>query len=292
VKTESRLRPKKRLGQHFLVESKTITEIISRARFHAYDVVLEIGPGKGALTMPLARRVAHVVAVEKDTRLTKLLEEKLLRSGVTNVTLVNEDVLKWDFEEVGVPSSRKMQVIGNLPYNISSPFLEKLIENRERVGRAILMFQMEMGKRIAASPATKAYGAMTLLVRYYANPTTLIEVSREAFYPRPKVDSMVLQLDFERPYPRRTAPGELFKKVVKCAFTHRRKTILNSMKAGSADWDLEILRRAMERCGIDPKKRPEALDMDEFMCLSQALALTKGSADANSTDALEGGPPR
>ncbi|MCP4669282.1 MAG: methyltransferase domain-containing protein, partial [Deltaproteobacteria bacterium] len=151
---EPRFRPKKRLGQHFLTANWAIHDIIALARFRASDVVLEIGPGKGALTLPLARSVSHVVAVEKDTSLINLLKKKLRGSGITNVTLVNEDILRWDFNHIKALSTEKIQVIGNLPYNISSPFLEKLIENRKLVGRAVLMFQLEVAKRIAASPGT------------------------------------------------------------------------------------------------------------------------------------------
>ncbi|MBW2357391.1 MAG: hypothetical protein JRF21_01465, partial [Deltaproteobacteria bacterium] len=121
-------RPNKRLGQHFLVDRKIIHKIITRARFR------------------------HVVAVEKDRNLTLSLEKKLHRSGITNVTLVNADILKWDFREIESAPSSKIQVIGNLPYNISSPFLKKLIENRHRVARAVLMFQLEVGRRITACP--------------------------------------------------------------------------------------------------------------------------------------------
>ncbi len=280
---ESRHRPKKRLGQHFLVANSAIDDIISLARFKAADFVLEIGPGKGALTMPLARTVRHIVAIEKDTSLTNLLRRKLLRSGITNVTLVNEDILRWDFNQIEALSKEKIQVIGNLPYNISSPFLEKLIENRKFVGRAVLTFQMEVAKRIAACPGTKAYGAMTLLVQYYAQPSILLEILRDAFYPRPKVDSMVVELDFDRPHPRRAIHGVDFGKVVKSAFSHRRKTLLNSFKSSSAGWDRETLLKAMKKCGIDPGRRPETLNIDEFLCLTGALALTNGSADVIDT---------
>jgi 16S rRNA (adenine1518-N6/adenine1519-N6)-dimethyltransferase len=145
------------------------------------------------------------------------------------------------------------------------------------------MFQLEVAKRIAASPGTKAYGAMTLLVQYHAHPTVLLEVSREAFYPRPNVDSMVLELDFDRPHPRCSDHDEEFRKVVKSAFSHRRKTLLNSLKSSSITWDREMLLEAMKKCGIDPRRRPETLDMDEFLCFTRALALTNGSADAMST---------
>ncbi|MBW1736474.1 MAG: ribosomal RNA small subunit methyltransferase A [Deltaproteobacteria bacterium] len=273
-------RPNKRLGQHFLVDRKIIHKIITRARFQASDLVLEIGPGQGSLTLPLARTVCHVVAVEKDRNLTLSLEKKLHRSGITNVTLVNADILKWDFREIESAPSSKIQVIGNLPYNISSPFLKKLIENRHRVARAVLMFQLEVGRRITACPGGKAYGAMSLLVQYHARPTALIDVTKEAFYPRPKVDSMVLDLDFESPYPKGTTVHEpSFRQVVKGAFAHRRKTLINSLSGVPPSFNRDVLLAAMKKCEIDPGRRAETLDMEEFLCLAEALSLTNRSGN-------------
>ena len=269
-------RPQKRLGQHFLADHRIIQKIIDRARFRVFDLVLEIGPGQGALTLPLARSVGHVVAVEKDPDLTSLLREKLSRSGITNVTLVNHDILQWDFHEIKPLSSTRIQVIGNLPYNISSPFLEKLIDNRDIVARAVLMFQLEVAKRLIALSGGKIYGAMTLFIQYHAQCTALFEVPKTAFFPRPKVDSMVLELDFERPYPRRAAHEASFKKVVKGAFSHRRKTLLNSLMGFCPSWNREALLEGMNKCGIDPGRRAETLDMDEFLCLESALKLTDG----------------
>lgn len=274
LRTGQGFRPRKRLGQHFLVERHLIHQIIARAKFQVSDLVLEIGPGRGALTLPLAQSVGHVVAVEKDAHLAGELKEKLSQKGISNVTLVINDILKWDFRELKPLSSAKAKVIGNLPYNISSPFLEKLVENRTLVSRAVLMFQREVAQRLVASPGTKAYGALTLLVRYHAHPAMLLEVPSQAFYPRPKVDSMVVELDFERPYPQQTVHEETFKKVVKGAFAYRRKTIINSLKGYGPFWDRGLLLEAMNSCGIDPGKRAEVLDMDKYLCLTRALGLT------------------
>lgn len=275
MKGERGFRPKKSLGQHFLVDPEIIRKIIARAGFQVSDLVLEIGPGLGALTLPLAQSVGHVVAVEKDPYLMGLLDKKLSRAGITNVTLVNHDILTYDFHDTGICLPQKIQVIGNLPYNISSPFLEKLIENRSLIGRAVLMFQLEVARRLSASPGGKAYGAITLVLQYHACTAILVEAPKEAFYPAPKVDSMVLELDFERPYPRHAIDEADFKKLVKSAFAHRRKTLLNSLKGFSPSWDREALSGAMKKCGIDPERRAETLDMDEFLCLSSALKLTK-----------------
>ena len=269
-------RPKKKLGQHFLVDREAIQKIIVRSGFRESDLILEIGPGRGALTIPLARSVGHIIAVEKDPYLAGSLEKKLTRAGISNVTLVNADILRWDFQEIASRSLPKIQIIGNLPYNISSPILEKLVENRALIARAVLMFQLEVGRRLTASPGGKKYGAMTLLVKYHAHPTVLLEVPKDAFYPRPKVDSMVIDLDFERPYPGRSVHEPGFRKVVKGAFLHRRKTIINSFSGSSPSWNRDLLLEALNRCNIDPKRRAETLDMDEFLCLASALPLTNG----------------
>ncbi|MDY6881809.1 MAG: 16S rRNA (adenine(1518)-N(6)/adenine(1519)-N(6))-dimethyltransferase RsmA [Desulfatiglans sp.] len=276
MKTEKRWRAKKSLGQHFLVAPDIVQKIISYARFQDSDLVLEIGPGRGALTIPLAESVGHVVAVEKDSRLTKDLQDRLVRECIDNVTLFNEDILRWAFARMKSRTSDKFMVIGNLPYNISSPFLEKLIENRRMIKRAILMFQAEVARRLSASPGSKTYGAMTLLTQYHASITNLLSVSRKAFRPRPQVDSIVIEIDFDRPYPIQTPNEDFFRKIVKGAFAHRRKTIINSLKVAYPSWESGLVAQAMEECGIDPGRRAETLHMEEFLALTSALAFIEG----------------
>jgi len=274
LKTRPGFSPKKSLGQNFLVDPWFIHTLVSYTMFQPSDLILEIGPGLGALTIPIARLVRHVVAVEKDTALIDLLNEKLSRAGITNVTLINKDILTFDISGIRAPSSSKIQVIGNLPYNISSPLLGKLLENREVIRKAVLMFQSEVARRLSASPGTKAYGALSVFVQYYALTTVLLEVPRQAFYPIPRVDSTVLELDFEQPYPRHADHEDSFRKVVKGAFVHRRKTLINSLKGLYPSWDRDTLLQGMRHCGIDPRRRAETLHMDEFLCLSSVLKLT------------------
>jgi len=270
-KRRNGFRPNKRLGQHFLKDRGIIDEIIDRAGFHSSDRILEIGAGLGALTLPLAASVHQILAVEKDGRLTAMLDESLTREGIRNVTLINEDILKLDFDELLPHPGGKIHVIGNLPYNISSPLLEKLITHRHLIARAVLMFQFELARRLIASPGNKAYGAMTVLIRYHTSVSPLLEVPKGAFYPKPKVGSMVLELDFERPYPRRADDEAHFKKVVRGAFAHRRKTILNSFKGAFFSCGIDELLKAFEKCEIDSKKRAETLSIDDYICLSAAL---------------------
>lgn len=267
-------RPQKRLGQHYLTRSDIIHEIVYRSGFGAKDIVLEIGPGKGALTIPLARNVSHLFAIEKDLHLVETLGRKISQAGFSNITLIHDDILRFDLAEIVDAHPRKIHVIGNLPYNISSPCLEKLVAHRSVISRAILMFQHEFALRLCASPGEKAYGAMTLLVNYDAKTIPLLQVSRNAFYPRPKVDSAVVEINFERPYSRRAKREVVFRKVVKGAFSHRRKTLINSLKRSFPSLDQDELLQCLTACDIDPRRRAETLDMDEFLCMADKLPLT------------------
>jgi 16S rRNA (adenine1518-N6/adenine1519-N6)-dimethyltransferase len=244
------------------------------SRFGAQDHVLEVGPGRGELTLPLARQVARVTAVEKDPVLADILRERLVRARLDNVSIHNHDILRFDFQTLRDALPGKCQVIGNLPYNISSPFLEKLVQWKEGLGRAVLMFQLEVARRLTASPGGKAYGALTLLASYHARPSPLFTVPREAFRPVPKVQSMVMELDFEKPCPGDPRHAALFRRVVKGAFSHRRKTLLNSLAGFSRGWDRRLVLAALAASGIEPSRRAETLDMDEFLRLTEAFALT------------------
>jgi 16S rRNA (adenine1518-N6/adenine1519-N6)-dimethyltransferase len=266
-----RLFPKKRLGQHFLKDPRIIQEIVTRARFEEDSEVLEVGPGLGALTFPLAGRVRRVIGVERDSRLVEKLQKHLSLEQISNVTLIPCDILKLDFAQIVGPGEKQIHVIGNLPYNISSPFVEMLISHRSHVKKAVLTFQLELARRLAAAPGSKAYGALSILIQYYARITPLLEISREAFYPKPEVASMVLELDFTRPYPRRAQNEENFRKVVKASFAHRRKTIINSLRRALTSVDHDRILRALAKCGIQPGTRAENLRMDDYVCLSGAL---------------------
>jgi 16S rRNA (adenine1518-N6/adenine1519-N6)-dimethyltransferase len=263
--------PKKRLGQHFLKDQRIIQNIITKARFEEDSEVLEVGPGLGALTFPLAGRVKRVIGVEKDARLMDTLQKRLSLEQTGNVTLINSDILKLDFFRIVGSEGEQIHVLGNLPFNISSPFVEMLISHRAQVKRAILTFQLELARRLAAAPGNKAYGALTVLVQYYAHITPLLEIPREAFYPKPEVASMVLELDFTRPYPRKAGDEENFRRIVKASFAQRRKTIVNSLKGALTSLGRDRILNALEECGIEPGKRAEELHMDHYLCLSEAL---------------------
>jgi len=262
-------RPKKSLGQHFLRDPLIIERILAGAKFDRSSTVLEIGSGLGALTFPLASRVQHVIAVEKDGILAEKLRAGLSREGIGNVTLIHEDILKLDLARL---SEEKIEVIGNIPYNISSPLIEKLIRNRHRIQRAVLTLQRELAARLTASPGNKQYGALTVLIQYHAHLSPLLEIPREAFYPKPKVSSTVVQFEFSKPYPRRADHEEFFRRVVRAAFAHRRKTLLNSLRGTFPSWEVQSTLNAMQRCAIDPRRRAETLSTEDFLDLSTALS--------------------
>ena len=272
-KADQPFRPKKRLGQNFLVDPSISERIISLSGFSADDTVLEIGPGKGALTLPLAGKVKHVVAVEKDVQLVEWLSGSLKKAGLNNVTLLHGDILKLDWKTLRNHFQGRIPIIGNLPYNISSPVLEKMCQNPQWMGQAVLMFQKEVAERLTASSGSKTYGALTLMVQYHARVLSLLKVLKGSFFPVPKVDSMVVSVDFEKPYPQRAVHEGFFRKVVKGAFAHRRKTILNSLKGAMPDQTRESLSNALAACEIESGKRAEVVDMGDFLRLSSALAI-------------------
>ncbi len=263
--------PKKALGQHFLQNAQAIDRIISQANLENSDRVLEIGPGKGALTLPLAKYVREVIAVEKDPRLVSFLKNRLSQKKIENVTIIHQDILQFDLGQVGAPFSDRFMVIGNLPYNISTPLLDKLTAHRDRLKKAVLMFQWEIGQRLTALPGNKSYGAMTVLVQYCAKTRGLFKVSRQFFFPKPQVDAMVLELDFENPHANQASDEHRFKQVVRGAFAHRRKTLLNSLGISHPSLDRERLLNSIQECCLDPGARAETLNIDDFVCLADAI---------------------
>ena len=272
---KSGIRPRKRLGQNFLEDHAIAQKIIAQAKFEKKDVVIEIGPGLGALTIPILSHIYHLVAVEKDPLLITILKERLSLQEKGKITFFSEDALKFDFKGIYDTFHQKMRIIGNLPYNISSPFLEKLVINRMYIKNATLMFQYEFAQRLIAKPNNKEYGAMTVINQHYATISPLIRMKRDAFYPKPKVDSMVVEIDFERPYPIQAENEMMFRKTVKAAFSHRRKTILNSLEKGMMSLTKEMIAKALTDCLIDSKRRAETITIDEYLHLSSILTPDK-----------------
>jgi len=261
---------KKQLGQHFLENPAASEMIVSRSRVMPEDVVLEIGAGLGALTIPVARIAKKVYAVEKDYKIISLLKTELTSNSLFNVVLIENDILRVNIEEVADEASRKIIVLGNLPYNISSQVLIKLIKARNAVSRAILMFQKELAQRITAQPGCKEYGRLTVMLNYCAGIKKVADVKASQFFPRPKVDSEVLEITFKDSL-KYSDDEEFLYMVIKAAFGQRRKTLKNALAGSEFDISNETSKKALENADIDPTRRAETLTVEEFVRLSDRL---------------------
>ncbi len=267
------LRPRKKLGQHFLVDPSTAEMIVRRSRITSSDTVMEIGAGLGALTIPVAKVAERVYAVETDEKLTELLKAELLVHKLTNVEIIEKNILQVDIPSLANKSDRRLMVMGNLPYNISSQILIQLIEARDHVNRSILMFQKELARRIKAGPGNKDYGRLTVMLSYCAEIRSVATIAPSLFYPPPKIDSEVVEVDFNisRTYP----PHDelMLFQVIKAAFGNRRKTLKNALSASGLRIAPEVARQALSAAGIDPGRRAETLEVAEFIDLQ--ISLTK-----------------
>ena len=263
---------KKTLGQVFLADKNIANKIVAHADIRSNSVVLEIGAGLGALTLPTARAARKVYAVEKDSRLTGLLSTELTVNGISNVEILCEDILQLDIHAIARNHSIPLVVMGNLPYNISSQIMVKLIRCRQRCSRAILMFQKELAQRLIARPGGKDYGRLSALLRYSAEVKSITTVAASAFFPRPKIDSEVLAIDFKVPQHRQVADERFLFDVIKAAFGRRRKTVKNSLVGSELKIPKSVAERALENAGIDPRRRAETLTVDEFVALCNSLA--------------------
>ena len=265
------LRPKKRLGQTFLSDPSTAETIVNRANFAANDVVLEIGAGLGALTIPVARVVKKVYAVEKDHLLIDLLKAELLLHRISNCEIIEQNILNLDFHAFTESAGCKIIVTGNLPYNISSQILVNLIQARTAVKRAVLMFQKELAQRIKAQPGNKNYGRITAMLRYCAEVQTLVTAKASVFYPPPKVDSEVVAIRFKPTTIYGFHDETMLFNVIKAGFGNRRKTLKNALTASGLKIDSQTALRALTSAGIDPSRRAETLEPAEFVSLEISL---------------------
>ena len=266
------LRPKKKLGQHFLADPSTAEMIVRRSRITSKDAVLEIGAGLGALTIPAARIAGCVYAVETDPQLTQLLKTELLLHQLTNVEIIEKNILRFDIGSLAKKLDRRLIVMGNLPYNISSQVLIQLVEGRHHVNRAILMFQKELARRITASPGNKDYGRLSVMLSYCAEIKSIATIAPSLFYPAPKINSEVVEVNFNisRAYP--PHDETMLFQVIKAGFGNRRKTLKNALSASSLQIDPQIAHRSLTAAGIDPARRAETLGVSEFVALQISLA--------------------
>jgi 16S rRNA (adenine1518-N6/adenine1519-N6)-dimethyltransferase len=265
------IHPKKQLGQNFIVNPSFTEMIVKRAGILPEDIILEIGAGLGALTIPLARRAKKVFAVEKDRQIIPILNTEILVSGLTNISIIEKDILSVEIKALVENMGGKIVVMGNLPYNISSQILVQLIQSREGISRAVLMFQKELAQRITAEAGCKDYGRLTVMLRYCSDIKKLADAKASLFFPKPKVDSQIIELKFKKEIDHKAADEPFLFKVIKAGFGNRRKTLKNALAASELNIDPNTAKGVLEKSGIDPIRRAETLTVEEFVKLSNNL---------------------
>jgi len=255
------------LGQHFLRDpgiARAIVDLVAPTRA---DVVVEIGPGEGALTAELSRRAGRVIALEVD----RDLAAKLRARGLDGLEVLDADARTWDYGTLPRPPGGRVLVVGNLPYSVGKPILEALVTARTAIDAMALMLQKEVAERLAAPPGTKVYGGLSVMTQLYCDVRLALRVPPAAFRPPPKVDSAVVHLRVLA-VPRVPLPDERrFHSVVRAAFAQRRKMLGNAV-AGSLGIELDAARQAAARAGIDPTRRAETLTIHEFAALTSQLS--------------------
>ena len=262
---------KKNLGQHFLTDPSISKRIAHAAGIASDDVVMEIGPGLGALTIPVSKKAHRVITVEKDIRLIPILKDVLSDRSIRNVEVIQKNVLQMDLNRLGEDLGRQIIVVGNLPYHLSSQILIYLIRSRAAVKKSVLMFQKELASRITASPGNRAYGRLSVLLQYCARIKRIMRVDASQFFPTPKVDSEVLHIEFHGKEQCSDDEEALLFEVVKAAFGKRRKTLKNALSQSALGIDAKTASDILFKTGIDPTRRAETLTVDEYVLLTKRL---------------------
>jgi 16S rRNA (adenine1518-N6/adenine1519-N6)-dimethyltransferase len=261
------LLPKKHMGQNFLSDPSTAEMIVRKAGL-SDAVVLEIGAGVGALTGFASLVAKRVYAVEKDRDLIAILQN--VTQGAGNVNIINNNIFDVDINKIYEKEQVKLLVIGNLPYNISSQVIVSLIFQRQIIKRAVLMLQTEMARRIYARTGTKEYGRLSVMTQYCADVCRLARVGANQFYPRPRVDSEVIEIRFVQPS-EKALDENILSAVVKAAFGQRRKTLKNALSGGLGSGN-KFVPRLLEITGIDGSRRAETLSVKEFVALANEIS--------------------
>lgn len=273
-----RLQPAKSLGQNFLTDGSILMKIAEAAEISKEDLVLEVGPGLGSLTVYLAERAGMVVAVEIDKRLIPVLKETL--KDFSNIEVIHGDILRLNIrEELEAAAAGNsgftpvsLKIVANLPYYITTPVVMALLESGLKVKTMVFMVQKEVADRMRADPGGKDYGSLSVAVQYYSRPSIVLNVPPHSFVPQPDVDSAVIRLDvYEKP-PVSLRDTALFFRVVKAAFGQRRKTLVNALhNAGSFNLDKERIKELLAKGGIGENQRGETLSIAQFAQLSNDI---------------------
>ncbi|HIU64632.1 MAG TPA: 16S rRNA (adenine(1518)-N(6)/adenine(1519)-N(6))-dimethyltransferase RsmA [Candidatus Avacidaminococcus intestinavium] len=263
------IRADKRLGQNFLTDEQIVAQIVEAATLQQDDCVLEIGPGIGTLTQALAEKGAAVTAVELDKRLLPVLKETL--AAYPNVNIINADILQLDIKEA--VNNQSFKVVANLPYYITTPIVFHLLEQKLPMERLVVMVQKEVAERMVAKPGGKDYGALSVAVQYYAEPKIAFKVPPTSFIPAPNVESAVIVCEVRKQPPVTLTDEKIFFRVVKAAFSVRRKMLNNALK--NMGITAEEVKTWLEAAGIDGKRRGETLSLTEFAKLANVYVTLK-----------------
>lgn len=264
---------KKKFGQNFLIDENVVEKIVREAGVTKDDFVVEVGPGIGTMTQILCENAREVVAVEIDKKLIPILTEDTL-SYYDNVTVINEDILKLDIKKLADEKNggRPIKVVANLPYYITTPIIMGLFESHVPLDSITIMVQKEVADRMQCGPGTKDYGALSLAVQFYAKPKVVLNVPASCFMPRPNVDSAVIRLERFKTPPVDVKNEHLMFKIIRASFNQRRKTMMNSVgNSGEVNVSKEELLKALEQCGFSATIRGEALTLEQFAALTNAI---------------------
>ncbi|HSB06515.1 MAG TPA: 16S rRNA (adenine(1518)-N(6)/adenine(1519)-N(6))-dimethyltransferase RsmA, partial [Thermodesulfobacteriota bacterium] len=253
--------PRKSLGQHFLTDRNIANKVVQTGGIGRGDVVLEVGPGLGMMTLALADQAKRVIAVEIDLKLVEILKRKV--EGRPNVEVVQKDILEVDFDQLYQQEGQPIKVVANLPYQISTPLLFRFIDSRIVFSSLTLMLQKEVAERMTAAPGGKDYGPLSIFTQLVSDLSIHFFVKPSAFFPRPKVDSAVIHMIWKKKPIVDVQNEAWFKKVVRGCFSYRRKTLINALKHSELPLPDDSAER-MKGIGIDPQRRPETLTIEEF----------------------------
>lgn len=254
-------KPKKRFGQHFLIDKNIIRKIVKEFSPEENDLIVEIGPGQGALTYELLKHSNNLLVVEIDKNLAVELQNKF-----PSITIINKDILECDFSTEFF--NEKFRIIGNLPYYITSQIIFKCFESYTKIKDSLFMVQKEVAERIVASPKSKDYGILSVLSQFYSKPKILFHVSRNVFYPKPEVDSSIIYFEMKNRLDLTESEEKIFRKIVKTAFNQRRKTLRNSLR-NLFDITDKNLSENFFSLQFDFSRRAEELSLDDFIYLAK-----------------------
>lgn len=257
----------KSLGQNFLIDGNIVKNIVEKSGITKDDIVLEIGPGFGTLTEELALNAKKVISIEKDHRLMEVLDYTL--QNYDNVKIINEDFLKTDLEKIFMEEAegQKLKVVANLPYYITTPILERIIENKKYFSTISVMVQEEVARRVVASPNNKDYGSLTLYLEYNCESEILMKVPRTVFMPSPNVDSAILYLKLvDRDF---GVDEDYLFRFIRSGFTKRRKNIMNSLSTGFVDVSKAQLKEILSSLELSGNLRAENLSLEDYINITK-----------------------